>query len=715
MFFRTLYSKLLFTILFITICSLGILGFISYDEQKEILSKQIESSLHFASNSVSGEINEFIYERLSDIDFLRKNPILTNPKSDPEDIKNEFFQFIDSHDKYFYGSILLDKEGIVIADMGDGMLGANLSTRTWVSQANSKGIYFSDIYLSPVINRPLVVLAARVEDREGGHLGTVSTSIDLDAFWDLIDRFSKQSNQANSHELAFIINDKGEIIAHPERSYIFNVNFYENNGVEKEKLLKALQSHDILMNEDKSYSYSFSKINHVNGFNNNWYVVISSPTSKMYEPLEQLLVKYLVIFIIVLCASIILSIWLTKYLTKPIYELVERVSSFGKGETPKTNIKNTYEEVVQLSSSFNLMMEQIIDREHEHRKASTILETTNYGVFSISSTYKKITTFNSYCEELFKISKDQVLGKSVEEIKSLNIEVYRFIKVIDFESFNSTEVKHKKIEFSLDLDSKLYTFSGTISSIPFSKEDCTNNDILVMFTDITEQKILEKEILHSEKLNAIGQMAAGIAHEIRNPLTTIKGFLELENGANSSTSEYKPLLINEIERINAILNSMLTISKPKTSGKIVKTNINKILDETILLFVNVLKNKDITVIKKFAKIPDISVNDDYLRQVFFNMFQNANEAMDDGGSLTIITSYQDNQFCISISDTGIGMEQQVVDQLATPFFTTKEQGNGLGLMISYRIIQDLGGKINVQSEKNKGTTFDIYIPNKADN
>ncbi|OZM57409.1 hypothetical protein CIB95_08085 [Lottiidibacillus patelloidae] len=715
MFFRTLYSKLLFIILFISICSLGVLGFISYDDQKEILANQIDRNLHFASESVSGEINEFIYERLADIDLLRRNTVITNFHGNSEEVKKEFYSFIESHDKYFYGSILLNKKGIVIADMGDGMLGANLSTRSWVDKANENGIYFSDIYLSPVINRPLVVLAARVEKSDGVHLGTVSTSIDLDAFWDLIDRFSKQSSNANSHDLAFLMNGKGEIIAHPERSYIFNVNFFNYYGVEKEKLKDALQNKEILLSEDESYSFSVSKIQHVNGFNNDWYVVISSPTNKMYEPLRQLLVKYLFIFIIVLLTSIILSIWLTKYLTKPIYELVERVSIFGEGKTPQNKINNTYKEVIQLNASFDLMMEQIINREHEYRKAATILETTNYGVISISSTNKKITTFNSYCEDLFSISKDQVVGKSIENIKSINIEIFRFISVIDFDSFNSNEIKHKKIEFSLDLDSKLYTFSGTISSIPFSKEDLSNNDLLVMFTDITEQKILEKEIFHSEKLNAIGQMAAGIAHEIRNPLTTIKGFLELENDNNSSAGVYKPLLINEIERINSILNSMLSISKPKVSNKVVKTNINQLLDETILLFVNVLKNKDITVIKKFSKIPEFYVNDDYLRQVFFNMFQNANEAMESGGSLTIKTSFEDDQFCISISDTGIGMEQHVVNQLATPFFTTKEQGNGLGLMISYRIIQDLGGEIKVQSEKNKGTTFNIYIPTKADN
>lgn len=236
--------------------------------------------------------------------------------------------------------------------------------------------------------------------------------------------------------------------------------------------------------------------------------------------------------------------------------------------------------------------------------------------------------------------------------------------------------------------------------------------IVELVQDITEKKIIEAEMLHSSKMATVGIMAASIAHEVGNPLSSISTRLKLleSNKDSSFINDSIPLLQREIERIKRIVRGISQFGKPEKDVWSV-CNINSIINETVemLKYHKSSYNCEIKL-KLNQNIPNTLGSRDQLKQVFLNLGLNAFESMKDGGKLSIETSNKEGNILIKFEDIGSGMKQEIIDNIFTPFFSTKEQGSGLGLFIVYHIIQAHGGEIKTFSEVNKGSTFIIYLP-----
>jgi PAS domain S-box-containing protein len=232
--------------------------------------------------------------------------------------------------------------------------------------------------------------------------------------------------------------------------------------------------------------------------------------------------------------------------------------------------------------------------------------------------------------------------------------------------------------------------------------------------DITERKKLEK-LLQVSELNAVlGQLAAGAAHEIRNPLTAIKGFVQLigeilEKNNIDKGRDYVHMILSELSRINHLVSEMLWLRKPKES--VYETvNVSRLLQEVLPLVYVEANLKSIQVsLQVNSNSPSIEANLDLLKQVILNLCKNGIEAMDDGGSLHISESYSEHDMAILIRDTGPGIPDDLEDKIFTPFFTTKPKGNGLGLFISRQIIKDMDGDINISSDSS-GTLVTVRFP-----
>ncbi|WP_175989133.1 ATP-binding protein [Bacillus sp. Marseille-Q1617] len=236
-------------------------------------------------------------------------------------------------------------------------------------------------------------------------------------------------------------------------------------------------------------------------------------------------------------------------------------------------------------------------------------------------------------------------------------------------------------------------------------------------SDITERIHNEEELLEmnetlaieSQKLSVAGQLAAGIAHEVRNPLTSINGFLQLlRDDADEKTREYLEIVFSEIKRIELVLSELLIVAKPQ-SVTYKRINIVETLDHVArLLNTNaILYNIEIQTAFQKQELY-IKGDENQLKQVFINLVKNAIEAMPHGGNIMIQAGLnQYNKVEITFKDEGIGMKKQVLDKLGEPFFTTKTKGTGLGLTICLRILRDHSADINVQSEQGEGTTFSI--------
>ncbi len=225
-------------------------------------------------------------------------------------------------------------------------------------------------------------------------------------------------------------------------------------------------------------------------------------------------------------------------------------------------------------------------------------------------------------------------------------------------------------------------------------------------------KNTQEQLVQAAKLAAIGELAANIAHEINNPLTSILGYSELMKEEEDMESIMRDIEIIEAESLRArdIVKQLLEFSK-RWPLKIGKVDVNKLLNEVIDLATLNNKASRISIEKDFSPLPQIEADANQIKQVFLNLVNNAIQAMPEGGTLGISTEKVNNSVVVEVSDTGIGIPEEIVQKIFEPFFTTKkDRGTGLGLPISYRIIKKHGGEIEVKRRNGKGTTFRVILP-----
>lgn len=259
-------------------------------------------------------------------------------------------------------------------------------------------------------------------------------------------------------------------------------------------------------------------------------------------------------------------------------------------------------------------------------------------------------------------------------------------------------------------DGTYYWVDTTI--VPFMNENGKPYQYLAIRNDITERKRTE-EILHrQDKLAAVGQLAAGVAHEIRNPLTSMKGYAEflLEDETDEQRREFVDIILDEINRVNQIVEDFMVLAKPKVVDLKEKNIVPIIKNVLSLLEFEARKKKVRMHFEANDDIVQIECDEDRLKQVFLNFVKNGIEAMPNGGDITVRVNVTSEQVQISIQDTGVGIPEEKLKKIGEPFYTTKKDGNGLGLMVSYKIIESHNGTVFIESELNKGTTFNIILP-----
>lgn len=237
-----------------------------------------------------------------------------------------------------------------------------------------------------------------------------------------------------------------------------------------------------------------------------------------------------------------------------------------------------------------------------------------------------------------------------------------------------------------------------------TKELQAANDLLKK--EIFERKRAEEEIIRLDRLNLIGEMAASISHEVRNPMTTVKGFLQLlRNKQEPKYKEYFDLMIEELDRANFILSEFLSISQNKAT-MYEWYNINDIVTSTLPLIQADAQNGDKLLTVELNHAPDLQLDIREIRQLLLNLVRNGFEAMSKGGRLKIKTNSSSSEVTLAITDEGDGIEPYMLEKLGTPFFTTKEHGTGLGLAVCYGIVSRHNGRINIETSP-KGTTFNV--------
>ncbi|WP_219641434.1 ATP-binding protein [Cohnella sp. CFH 77786] len=318
----------------------------------------------------------------------------------------------------------------------------------------------------------------------------------------------------------------------------------------------------------------------------------------------------------------------------------------------------------------------------------------------------KLEYVNRYCEEIFGYARGEMAGRSIlnhiaySDIPRFLSEIDQLGESIPTARFGVTGLKRNRETLYLEMQ---------LANAVFEGKPALSGTLL----DITERKMSEQYLIRSEKLSVIGQLAAGVAHEIRNPLTALKGFTQLLHQNSDDNRKYYEIMLTELERINYIVGEFMLLSKPHNRQQLKEHDIHRILTSIIpILESQAILHNVIIRVESAEDLPKVKCDENQIKQVLINLMKNAIEAMPGGGTMSVRyeTDVSKRELILYIEDEGVGMPPELLERLGEPFLTTKEKGTGLGLMVSYKIIQAHQGSLSVSSRPGQGTTVKLVLP-----
>jgi len=343
----------------------------------------------------------------------------------------------------------------------------------------------------------------------------------------------------------------------------------------------------------------------------------------------------------------------------------------------------------------------------------SIVESVNVGLIAVDEN-GRITRCNSTFEDILGYKREVAVGKAVEEIFDTAF-AEKLESILGKSSWHLTEIRNAyKIQTT---NAKGDFLILNVAIAPLRSEFENQKGAIVVLENVTERVKLEESLQQNEKLSSIGLLAAGVAHEVNTPLTGVSSYTQMLLEMIPENDPKHALLQKvqkQTERASNIAGNLLNFSRAGNSTEFAEVDINKLLNDTLQLLEPQMRKANIEVIKKYADIPPkIYGNAGKLQQVFTNLLINARDAIFDKGTITLTTRYKgEDAVVVEVADTGIGIEPEDLTKIYDPFFTTKGvgSGTGLGMAVSYGIVQEHSGTINAESEVGKGTTFILTFP-----
>lgn len=313
-----------------------------------------------------------------------------------------------------------------------------------------------------------------------------------------------------------------------------------------------------------------------------------------------------------------------------------------------------------------------------------------------------LTFWNAAAEKLYGFSKEEVLGRYIGHTVMDRGTAAKYTRII--EEIDKTDQVYGPAEWEVkDKQGRAKTVYSTLFPVKLQK----GKEFICMDVDVTEQKALEREVARLDRLNLVGEMAASIGHEVRNPMTTVRGYLQILTNKpcfRGYTDQFN-LMIEELDRTNKIITEFLSLARDKTIDKKLQS-LNRIIEAmSPLIYADAVKRNSIVKIY-LEDIPDLHLDEKEIRQLLLNLVRNALEATESGGIIVIKTFCEKNEVVLAVQDNGSGIPKAIQEKVGTPFFSTKAQGTGLGLAICFSIATRHNAKILLESDAT-GTTFRV--------
>ncbi|TAN44697.1 MAG: sensor histidine kinase [Nitrospirae bacterium] len=498
--------------------------------------------------------------------------------------------------------------------------------------------------------------------------------------------------RAESSGYAWMINRNGDLLYHPTHPEMIGRNLYKADA----SCFKCHLSFDFekKMLEGKSGNYGRYIAPHgedkilafadVDREGLSWLVVMSSPYSDITRVTGQSMKLYSYLIISIFVATTVVSAILI-VMNKKRIQAIELEKRQRELEHYTQDLENK-------------VAERTAELKGEKEKLDTIVSTIGGGLVLMD-----------------KDGKVQWTNNAVRDMAGIDITGMNCEDVCKDCHISGTYIKDG-IETMVmsNLFGKNNVFFQ-VTTAPIKSDDGAVHGYIRLVQDITEIKKMEEQIIHSEKLASIGRLAAGIAHEIGNPMTSIFSFVQIlrESEEDKFKKDSLDTIYFHVNRVSEILKQLSGFSK-MPAGEPKECHINEVIETSLNLIQYDKKAKNVTIKKDLAdNIPVLTLDGNQLSQVFVNLILNAFDAIMDDGSLEVRSYVSNGNVVIAFRDTGVGISKSDLARIFDPFHTTKEKGTGLGLAVSYNIIKKMNGTLTVESEQGKGATFLITLPLKG--
>jgi len=360
----------------------------------------------------------------------------------------------------------------------------------------------------------------------------------------------------------------------------------------------------------------------------------------------------------------------------------------------------------QLETAYNKLEDRAIALSALQNYTRSVLESTTSAVLSVDRSLR-IQTANRAASEMFGMEEDELIGSDLHvlcrEEGDLCGQVRRVV---------SGERDRVDVEMGLR-SAQGRIVPATVSVAPHKDLAGRKIGAVVTVEDLSEIRELTEQLMRADRLAAMGELVAGVAHEVRNPLGTIKAsiqLLERENPDMPGLAELAPVMKHEIDRLDRVIKTLLDFGRP-AKPVFGKVDLSTLLGDVIIFTGQYAKGARVRIESELPEdLPRVWADEEKLKQVFINLIFNAVQSMPGGGTVAVGGEEEDGFVRVSVTDTGVGMTSDVLAKIWDPFFTTKDEGTGLGLPIVHRIIDEHGGYVSVESEVGKGTSFTVRLP-----
>ncbi|MGK0467990.1 ATP-binding protein [Clostridium sp.] len=693
MMFFTIFAIVLFV-------SVGLLFFkstnqaINFSKEKEFITLAEETS---------NKIERYMFERYGDIQVMVTSPLLKKDQM-KKDVKLQYLNSVRNAYKAYDYIFITDNVGNIEVSSGKlqddvaykkflpmVLKGTNfVSDFTYFNDTKSYGVY----YASPIIDETNKITGAVVERMNFNAISEIVKNVRL-----------------GSNGYAYIVDNQGNSIFQPSNNLI-------NTGILEAKTNKTY----FTVHNKVKYFSAYSPINKYKSQKDTWNIVVEQPESEAFQITYSLRNYTIVIVISSVLIVFVLVLLLSIKITKPIKTLVKETQNIAKGYIGKNIKVESGDEIGSLAESFNIvlgnlkaMMQQIVQISGEAASFAEIRQYTGEFFKNIPNAIitmdnmAKITSFNNEASNITGIDENDILNKTVTD--SFDISLLPIIKLL----INGLEkdiiyIKHIiKIKGNMGIETPIMINTSLQKDVKGK-----TLGVIGVFRSVEEIRQLEESVIRAKNLESLGALSAGMAHELRNPLTSIKGYaqyIKSELGETSDLNEDISIVIDEVDRLNNIIDRFLDFARPKELS-LELCNVNEVLNLVVKLISKEILPKNIDILMELSNLPSIHFDFEQIEQVILNISLNAIQSMPSGGILKVHSVFLEasNIIEVTLTDTGIGISADNKDKIFEPFFTTKNKGTGLGLAICARIVENHKGVIEVLSTSEVGTTFTIKLP-----